>query len=122
MRAVVSSLAALTSTLVLTTAIAQEQVRFTGNSSADEKLIHDAFQNIVLYVKESLKCSSIQSVEAKVLPDGAVKRDATQPEGTNPAIYEQWTVSFCGKKQPFLVVFWDAKEGGTMYRVQLRPR
>jgi hypothetical protein len=100
---------------------AQEQVRFTGTTSADEQLIHDAFQNIVLYVRENLKCDTIEQVAAEVLPDGKVKRDAAQPEGTGPATYELWTVSFCGKEQPFLVVFWEAKEGGTMYRIQLRP-
>ena len=107
--------------LTTTSAIAQEQVRFTGTTSADEQLIHDAFQNIALYVRDSLKCDRIEQVAAEVLPDGTVKRDAAQPEGTGPATYEMWTVSFCGKKQPFLVVFWEAKEGGTMYRIQLRP-
>jgi len=120
MGVLVRALISLTGALVLTTAVAQEQVRFTGNTSADETLIHDAFQNIAFYVRESLKCPSIELVEAEVLPEGAVKRDATQAEGTAPAIYERWTVTFCGRKQPFLVVFWDAKEGGTMYRIQLR--
>ena len=121
MRAFVHTVAAVTSTLVLSTAVAQEQVKFTGNTTADEKLIHDAFQDIAVYMRESLKCASIDLVETKVLPDGAVKRDASQPEGTGPATYEQWTVTSCGKKHPFMVVFWSAKEGGTMYRIQLRP-
>lgn len=121
MRAFVRCFTTLTCTLMLTAAVAQEQVRFTGSTSANEKLIHDAFQHILLYVRASLKCQNIDLVEAEVLPDGAVKRDATQPEGTGPAIYERWTVTFCGKKQPFLIAFWDAKEGGTMYRIQLRP-
>jgi len=99
---------------------AQEQVRFTGHSSADTQLITDAFQNIAQYIHESLECPTIEGVEAEVLPEGSIKRDPSEPEGDAPAVYEQWTVSFCGKKQPFLVVFWEAKEGGTMYRAQLR--
>lgn len=122
MRAFARCLAMLTGILVLTTAVAQEQVRFTGSTTADEKLINDAFQRIAHYVLESLKCQNIELIEADVLPDDAVKRDASQPEGTGPATYEQWTVTYCGKKQPFLVVFWDAKEGGTMFRIQLRPK
>ena len=115
-------LAALTSTLLMAPAMAEDQVRFTGSTTADEKLINDVFQSIAHYVLERLKCQNIELIEADVLPDGAVKRDASLPEGTGPATYEQWTVTYCGKKLPFLVVFWDAKEGGTMYRVQLRPQ
>ena len=107
--------------LMPTSVLAQEQVRFTGTTSADKQLIHDAFQNIALYVHDSLKCNTIEQVAAEVLPDGTVKRDAAQPEGTGPATYERWTVTYCGKKQSFLVVFWEAKERGTMYRIQLRP-
>lgn len=121
MLAVVRSVSALAGILAVGASLAQDQVRFTGNTTADEELVHDAFQNIALYVRESLKCPSIELVEAEVLPSGSVKRDTSQAEGSAPATYEQWTVSFCGKKQPFLVVFWSAKEGGTMYRVQLRP-
>ena len=100
---------------------AQEQVRFTGDTTANEQLIQDVLQNIVEYVHESLKCPTIDGIESAVLPESSVKRDASEPEGTGPATFERWTVSFCGKKQPFDVVFWEAKEGGTMYRVQLRP-
>jgi len=101
--------------------MAQEQVRFTGTTTAGQQLIHDAFQNIAIYIRGSLKCNTIEEVVAEVLPDGTVKRDASQPEGIEPATYERWTVSYCGKKRSFVVVFWDAKEGGTMYRVQLDP-
>ena len=120
MRPYIHLLTAMAGSLTLATVAAQEQVHFTGDTTADGQLIHDAFQNIALYVHESLKCPNIDLVEAEVLPDGAVKRDAAQPEGTGPAIFERWTVTFCGKKRPFMVVFWPSKEGGTMYRVELR--
>jgi len=100
--------------------LAQEQVRFTGETTAGDQLINDAFQNIALYVRKQLNCQNIELVEAEVLPSGAVKPDPNH-EGSSPATYEQWTVTFCGKKQPFTVVFWEAKEGGTMFRIQLRP-
>jgi hypothetical protein len=119
-RTSVQTLAALAGILAFASSVAQDQVRFTGNTTADETLMHDAFQGIALYIRESLKCSGIELVEAEVLPPDSVKRDESQPEGTNPATYERWTVTYCGKTQPFLVVFWTAKEGGTMYRIQLR--
>lgn len=73
MRNFVRCLAVLSGTLVLTTAVAQEQLRFTGRTTADQKLIQDALQNIALHIRESLKCPNIELVEAEVLPDGAVK-------------------------------------------------
>ena len=114
-------LTAIAGSMVFSATPAQEQVRFTGNTSADATLIHDAFQYVALYVRESLKCPNIELVESEVLPDGAIKRDPARPEGTGPATFERWTVTFCGKKRPFLIVFWPSKEGGTMYRVELSP-
>ena len=121
MRPFARSLCALATLLGVSTSLGQEQVRFTGQTSADEQLIHDAFQDIARYIRESLSCPSIEQVVAEVLPEGAVKHDPTQAEGTSAATYEQWTVSYCGRSRPFLVVFWAAKDGGTMYRIQLRP-
>lgn len=110
---------ALFTVALATSVMAQEQVRFTGTTTAGQQLIHDAFQNIAIYIRGNLKCNTIEQVVAEVLPDGTVKRDASQPEGTELATYERWTVSYCGKKRSFVVVFWDAKDGGSMYRVQL---
>jgi len=108
--------------LMMASAVAwsQEQVRFTGNTSASPQLIHDAMQPIALYIRESLGCSRLEHIEAEILPADAIKRDASAPEGHADATYERWVVTSCGQAHPFVVVFWTAPEGGTMFRVQLR--
>jgi hypothetical protein len=98
----------------------QEQLRFTGQTTASPALIHDAMQPIALFVHDSLNCPTISQVNAEVLPNGAIKRDASKPEGTAPATYERWTVSYCQKTRVFLLVFWTNDQGGPMFRVQLR--
>jgi hypothetical protein len=116
-RAFVRTVTLTAALLAAGAAPAQEQVQFTGRTTADPQLIHDAFQDIGLYIRENLECTKIEQVVAEVLPGSAVKRDPADPADTT---YEQWTVSFCGKSQPFLVAFWSAKDGGTQYRIVLR--
>ena len=106
--------------VVSTLAWSQEQVQFTGNTTANAQLIHDAMQPIALYVRDTLGCSRLQQVEAELLPPESIKRDASSPEGNADATYELWTVTSCGERHPFLVVFWTDPRGGTMFRVQLR--
>src|SRR5689334_2827885 len=107
------------SILAMPMAHAQEQIHFTGQTTADALLIHDALGSIAGYLKENANCPSVGDVQSEILPEDSVKRDPKQPEGTSPATYELWTSTSCGKQQAFLVVFWAAKEGGTMFRIQL---
>ena len=51
------------------------------------------------------------------LPLG-VKPHVWLPPGAGPATYERWIVTACSHKQPFLVVFWPAKEGRMMFQVK----
>ena len=103
------------------TVSAQTDVRFTGETTADETLIRDVMQHLIRYIQNNLKCEDIKLVEAEVLPEESIKRDPTDPEGTGPASYENWVATYCGTSKPFLVVFWASKEGGTMFRIALRP-
>ena len=102
------------------TASAQTEVRFTGETTADETLIRDVMQHLISYIHNNLKCDNVELVEAGVLPEESIRRDPTDPEGTGPATYENWVATYCGTSKSFLVVFWASKEGGTMFRIVLR--
>ena len=106
---------------IASTVCAQTEVRFTGETTADETLIRDVMQHLVSYIHDNLKCENVELIEAEVLPEGSIKRDPTDPEGTQPATYENWVATYCGTSKSFLVVFWASKEGGTMFRIALRP-
>ncbi len=103
------------------TAFAQTEVRFTGETTADETLIRDVMQHLISYIHDKLKCENVELVEAEVLPKESIKRDPADPEGTQPATYENWVATYCGTSKSFRVVFWASKEGGTMFRIALRP-
>jgi len=119
-RAVMPLLAFVVSAFGTPFAHSQEQLRFAGQTTASPAQIHDAMQPIALFVHNSQNCPVISQVIAEVLPTGEIKRDASKPEGTAPATYERWTVSYCQKTRVFLVVFWTNDQGGAMFRVQLR--
>jgi hypothetical protein len=119
-RSVITQLAFVAAALSTATADSEEPLRFTGQTTASPPLLQQALQPIASFVRDSLKCPRISQVDAEVLPTGAIKRDASKPEGTAPATYERWTVSYCEKTRPFLVVFWTNEQGGSMFRVQFR--
>jgi hypothetical protein len=119
-RVVIPQLAFVVAALATPTADSQEQLRFTGQTTASPALLHDALQPISLFVRDSLNCPRISQVNAEVLPTGAIERDVSKPEGTGPATYERWTVSYCQKTRAFLVVFWTNDQGGSLFRVQFR--
>jgi hypothetical protein len=103
------------------TASAQTEVRFRGETTADDTLIRDVMQHLIGYIHNNLKCDDVKLVEAGVLPEDSIERDPADPEGTQPATYENWVATYCGTSKPFLVVFWASKEGGTMFRIVQRP-
>lgn len=121
MNTLLKMLAAVAMFSATSTVSAQAQVRFTGETTAEEALIDDVMQQLVSYIHNNLKCENVELVEAKVLPADSIKRNPTDPEGKNPATYERWDATYCGTSKSFLVVFWPSKEGGTMFRIQLRP-
>ena len=94
-----------------------DQVRFTGNTTADTTLIRDALQNILRFGYATQNCSSLEAVEATLLPTSYKPKDAaTRPEQGN-GTYESWIATLCGKPEKFLLTFWPAEQGGTMLAI-----
>jgi hypothetical protein len=102
-------------------AFAQTEVQFKGETTADETLIRDVMQHLISYIHDKLKCENVELVEAEAVPKESIQRDPADPEGTQPATYENWVATYCGTSKSFRVVFWASKEGGTMFRIALRP-
>ena len=97
---------------------AADQVRFTGRTSAtDPILIRDALQNILRYAHATQQCTTLSSVEASVLPADYRPADPRYRVADGPVTYERWDAVLCGRSTPFLVGFWPAPEGGTMFQV-----
>lgn len=93
-----------------------DQVRFTGRTTADATLIRDTLRNVLVIARARLNRSSTNLVTAEVLPPGYVPV-GSKPEGSAKTTYERWTVALCGNDVPFLIAFWGAPAGGTMFRV-----
>jgi hypothetical protein len=112
-------------TLVLATALAlslpafAQQVRFTGETTANETLLVDTLRTVALLGPGQFSCPTVEAVDAQVLPESFSPPGNDNPEGTNPTIYERWDATFCGKAVPLLVAFWPAEQGGMMFRVGL---
>lgn len=93
-----------------------DQVHFTGHTTVDELVIRDALQNILRVAVAREQCNQLSAVEARVLP--ADYRPADPAYRVAPdARYERWEVTLCGRVVPFLLGFWSAPEGGTMFQV-----
>jgi hypothetical protein len=119
-RALIVQLAFVAVALAAPPAGSEEPLSFTGQTTASPILLRDALQPIAGFVRDSLKCPKITQVNTEILPSGTIERDARNPEGTAPATYERWTVSYCQKTRAFLVVFWTNDQGVSLYRVQFR--
>ncbi len=102
---------------VPTLASPADEPRFTGNTIADATLKRDALRMIGMIVHGKFKCDALDLIEAEGIPADA-QPHAWLPPGAGPATYERWIVTACSHKQPFLVVFWPAKEGGMMFQVK----
>ncbi|HEX8125480.1 MAG TPA: hypothetical protein VF548_07860 [Allosphingosinicella sp.] len=57
----------------------------------------------------ALKCGEMGAAEASLMPKGWVPADPNFRIGPKGARYERWDIQLCGKKVPFLVVFWKVK-------------
>ena len=102
---------------VPTLASPADEPRFTGNTIADATLKRDALRMIGMIVHGKFKCDALDLIEAEGIPADA-QPHVWLPPGAGPATYERWIVTACSHKQPFLVVFWPAKEGGMMFQVK----
>ena len=111
--------------LILATALAlslpafAQQVRFTGDTTANETLLLDTLRTVALLGPGQFNCPTVEAVEAQVLPESFSPPDNENPEGDSPTIYERWDATFCGKSVPLLIAFWPAEQGGMMFRVGL---
>jgi len=94
-----------------------DQVRFTGDTTADDALVHDTMQQLLLVVNGRVRYSLVQLVESEILPPPYSPPAASRVQSSAKAHYERWTATFCGMKVPFLISFWPATDGGTMFSV-----
>lgn len=95
-----------------------DPVHFTGETTADTTLITDALRVLQRLAQDRLQCATLGAVRSEILPPRYVPPGGPGPEGAARTVYERWTASLCGKEVPFLLGFWPAAEGGTMFRVQ----
>lgn len=109
--------AALSLAAMLPAPARADQVRVTGYSTADATLIRDAVQQILLVSAGALECNELTAVEASVLPEDWRPADQKYRPGPAGTRYERWEATLCGRVVPFLLGFWDAPEGGTMFQV-----
>ncbi len=112
------SWAARLATLLLATAAPAhaDQVRFTGQTTADGLLIRDALQNILRFAYATRQCTTLTAVEANVL-DAYEPQDPMYRVGSGQITYESWSATLCGETIKFLISFWPSVEGGTMFGI-----
>ena len=105
--------------LALSLPVSAQQVRFTGQTSADDTLVVDALNTVALLGPSRFDCPTVEAVEAQVLPKSFTPPSKDNPEGSSPTTYERWDSTFCGKTVALLIAFWPAADGGMMFRVGL---
>ena len=94
-----------------------DQVRFTGQTTADDLLVRDTVQYILKFGYAAWNCPTLEAVEAVILPSSYKPTGAaTRPEAGR-GTYESWNATLCGKKVRFLVTFWPANQGGMMFTI-----
>jgi hypothetical protein len=104
-------------TLTSPTVPESQQLRITGRTTADATLIHDAVQEVTRFSSLALKCDKLTGIEASVMPQGWQPADSNFRIGPPGTIYERWDAAGCGRVIPFLIGFWKAAEGGSMFQV-----
>ena len=93
------------------------QVRMVGTTTADARLSEDVMRHVMLIANGLLHCSTVTLIEPELLPPSFKPSGGPHAECSAETTYERWNVTLCGKKVPFLVAFWSASVGGTMFRV-----
>ena len=91
-------------------------MRFTGQTTADLQLIKDALRQIQLIGQARNDCGVISAVEASVHPQDYLPSEAHRV-GEGQVTYETWSTIMCDTEAKFLISFWEAPEGGTMFAV-----
>lgn len=103
--------------MVFAQPVLADQVHFTGATTADVTLIKDALHQILLYSNATEHCPTLEGVEAKILSPTYKPVDAAKRPEAGKGTYESWTATLCGKPVKFLITFWPASDGGTMFAV-----
>ena len=96
-----------------------DQVRFTGQTTANETLLVDTLNTVARLGAARFKCPTVAAVDAHVLPKSFAPPGKDNPEGSSPTTYGRWDANFCGKVVPLLIAYWPAADGGMMFRVGL---
>jgi hypothetical protein len=103
---------------ILSTTVARaDPVHFTGTTTVDRTVIADALQQVKNVGLAKLKCGEMTSVESSILTATYSPKDTQNYAEPGKETYERWVVTFCGKTVPFLLGFWPASDGGTMFHV-----
>jgi len=105
----------VTSAICATSAIA-EQLRFTGQTTANVVLIKDTLRQIQLVGQAQNNCGVISAVEANILPKNFQPSKAYRV-GAGSVTYETWSAMMCGNEIKFLISFWPSPDGGMMFAV-----
>ena len=86
------------------------EIDFTGQTTADARLIWDAMQEVMRFSSgHALKCDRVTAVKASIQPEGWQPADPNFRVALPGARYERWEVAQCGRVVPFLVTFWTVK-------------
>lgn len=93
-----------------------EQLRFTGQTTANVMLIKETLRNIQLVGQGQRNCGVISAVDARVLPESYLPTGAYRV-GKGKVVYETWSTTMCGDVVKFLISFWPAPDGGTLFAV-----
>jgi hypothetical protein len=103
--------------MLLGTASSAAEVRFTGNTTATRQLIGDALHQLVTIAEAKLTCTDLEAVVAEVMPRDFKPPGASTVAPDKAVTYERWTATLCGQQVAFLVTFWSAPAGGTMFAI-----
>ena len=89
---------------------AAAEIDFTGQTTADAKLLWDAVQEVIRFSGgHALKCDRVTAVKASIQPEGWQPADPNFRVALPGARYERWEVAQCDRVVPFLVTFWTVK-------------
>ena len=92
-------------------AAALAKIGITGRTRAPDPAVAQAALNEAggFARGTALKCGEMGGAEASLMPKRWVPADPNFRIGPKGARYERWDIQLCGKKVPFLVVFWKVK-------------
>lgn len=109
----------LSGILMLSLPAFAQQVRFTGDTTANQTLLVDTLRTVALLGPGQFNCPTVEAVTSQVLPASFSPPGSHHPEGSSPTTYERWDATYCGRVVPLLIAFWPDEHEGMMFRVGL---